>query len=169
MRTTRLLVHVVGVDDFAFLAFQPPRKRFLLVSTLPFEKILHEELLILVPSHFEWFLININQVVNLLIVNLQEGNVHSETEPWGTCLLLFEHPEQVFDTAGNQSLFLIILPFDCVRFTRTRLSICKNGGMKPFNNPVDQAIHVDGVVYFLLCGVISDDSIKLEDFLTFLC
>jgi hypothetical protein len=141
----------------------------LLVSTLPFEQVLNQKLLVLVPSHFGWFLVYVNQVIDLLIVNLQEGNVHPETEPWGTRLFLLEHPEQVFNTAGNQSLLLIILPFDCVRFTRTRLSICKNGGVEPFNNPVDQAIHVDGVIYFLLSGVISDDSVKLEYFLTFLC
>lgn len=95
--------------------------------------------------------------------------MHPETEPWGTRLLLLEHPEQVFNAAGNQPLFLMVLAFDCVRFARTRLPVSKNGGMEPFYNPVDQAIHVDGVVDLLLSGVIGNDSVKLEDFLTFLC
>lgn len=95
--------------------------------------------------------------------------MHPETEPWGARLLLFEHPEQVFNAAGNQSLFLMVLAFDSVRFARTRLPVGENGRVEPFYNSVDQAVHVDGVVDLLLSGVIGDDSVKLEDFLTFLC
>ena len=72
MGATGFLVHVMGVDDFIFLSFFPPHKSLFLVSALSFEQVLNNKLLVLVPSHFQWFLIGIDEIIDLFVVYLEE-------------------------------------------------------------------------------------------------
>jgi hypothetical protein len=70
---------------------------------MSFKQVFNNKLLVLVPSHFKGFFIGVYQIVNLLIVNLQEGKADFEAEPGVGLLFVLDGPEQVENASGNET------------------------------------------------------------------
>lgn len=71
---------MMGIYKFVLLTFSPPAQSLVLISTLTLEQILHNELLVFVPPHFQGLLIDIDEVIDLLVVYLQIRYIKLKTQ-----------------------------------------------------------------------------------------
>ena len=91
----------MGIDNFAFLAFFPPIYRLNFVPTLSLEEVFHYKLLVFVPSHFQGFFIDIDQVINLFVINLEKRDINFKAESCALSLFIVNSLEKIFYTSGN--------------------------------------------------------------------
>lgn len=97
-----------------------------------------------VPSHaqgsaFAW----VDEVVYRFVVDLDEGKVDLESS-----LSLFSLAyvsEGVPDGPRNDPFGVFAVPaLNGIGLARARLPICKNGGVVPLDNPLNQFLHANG-------------------------